>query len=367
MRIVLFSDLHAHSFKPYAMIRDDGMNSRLADAISIIRQVQKVAEDEDADLVLFGGDMFHVRRHIAVRAFNAVYEAMAAFSLTTKIPIVLIHGNHDQADKQGNDYSLFAFNAFCTVIAEPDWYHIPGKNSADLPLKLCAVPYMENRAHLRDIIQGGTTVHVHSDCPTMFLGHLGIQGAKVGADFVYVNPHDPDVHDLHMDTFDVGFLGHYHEHQALPISSNFWYIGAPMHHTWGDRHEQMRGCIVYDTETKGFHRVPLQFPKFVQMHRDHLVASQFKDNYVRIVDSAHWSVDEIEDFRQAQGARSLEIVPPVMTKPKTAMPRLEVKPGMSYQDLVETYIRSGLAPAEDLDSDYLMMLGRELLEEAGDA
>jgi DNA repair exonuclease SbcCD nuclease subunit len=344
------------------------MNSRLADAVSIIKQVQSVALKVDADLVLFGGDMFHVRRHIAVRAFNAVYEAMAEFALE-KIPIVMIHGNHDQADKQGADYSIYAFRTFCTVIGEPGWHEVVSKGG---PLvQLCAVPYMENIEHLRDVIssrKGRSRCAPMAHEPVLFLGHLGIQGAKIGADFVYVNPHDAAITDLSMDIFDAGFLGHYHEHQQLPASGNFWYIGAPMHHSWGDREDTGRGCIVYDTDSKSFERVRLQAPEFIQVHEKDTVSRgavnmRLKDSYLRVVSDRVWSDDEREDLCQRVKARSVEVMQPAVGVQKTATPRLQIQPGSSYQDLVERYVRSGLAPAEDLDPDYLTALGREILEE----
>ena len=333
------------------------MNSRLADAVSIIYQVRDLAVKVDADLVLFGGDMFHVRRHIAVQAFNAVYEAMTAFALE-RIPIVMIHGNHDQADKKGQTHSIYSFQSFCTVIDKPDWHSVTDKRGKSL--RLCAVPYMENVEHLRDVITSGKR---RRDEPALFLGHLGIQGAKVGADFVYTNPHDPAITDLSMDRFDAGFLGHYHEHQQLPASGNFWYIGAPLHHTWGDRHDQRRGCIVYDTETVSFQRVPLKAPEFVEMHRNNIDVAAWEDNYVRIIDPQKWSDPEREDLRQQKKARSLEIVSPQDATPKTATPRLVIKPGVSYADLVQTYVRSGVGPMGDLDENYLMSLGSEILAE----
>lgn len=361
MRIVLFSDLHAHPLKPYATVLENGMNSRLADAISIIRQVRDVALSVNADLVLFGGDMFHVRRHIAVRAFNAVYEAMAEFALE-KIPIVMIHGNHDQADRQGADYSIYAFQTFCTVIGKPGWYEVGTKSQS---VHLCAVPYMENIEHLRDVIEDKPVNLKVSSAPhpQLFLGHLGIQGAKVGADFVYVNPHDPAITDLSMEKFDAGFLGHYHEHQQLPASGNFWYIGAPMHHTWGDRDDPNRGCVVYDTEKRSFQRVPLKAPEFIEVSAKAGPSRDLEDSYVRVISDRVWSDDEREDFRQKSGARSVEVEQLSNGVQKAATPRLQIQPGSSYQDLVERYVRSGLVPADDLDPDYLMMLGLEILEE----
>jgi len=357
MKIILFSDLHAHPFKPYATILESGMNSRLADAISCIHQVLQIAREQDADLVLFGGDMFHVRRTINVMAFNAVYEAMAGFSMY-KIPVGMIHGNHDQADRAGDDHSIHAFRTFCTVIDDPGWQMLTGRSGK--PYAIMGVPYTENIEHLRHVLK--------EPCPAankhrLFLGHLGIQGARVGADFVYTNPHDASIGDLTATEFDAGYLGHYHEHQQL--APNFHYIGAPLQHTWGDR-DQWRGCLVYDTDTGRHKKIALKAPKFQQLTIEELNSGApilTTDNYVRIEDSRVWPDAEREDIRKSLEARSLEILKPKNGTESTSGTRLQMGPSMSYIDMMQTFVRSGVQRADDLDPEYLIQLGAEVLEE----
>jgi len=361
-KIVIFSDLHAHQFKSYATILPNGMNSRLADAISIIKQVQQVAIDVNADAVLFGGDMFHIRRQVATKVFNAVFEAVADFAIT-KIPLLFIHGNHDQADKQGNDHSVYAFRLFCTVVDEPGWVSLTGKSGERYAIM--AVPYTENIEHLRDVVSQPYSL---PDVHKIFLGHLGIQGARIGADFVYENPHDPQANDLSIDNFDVGFLGHYHEYQN--IAGNFWYVGAPMQHTWGDAQDKGRGCIVYDTDSGEHERIELQSPKFVVMDKGRwdygwtskTIGQSTSGNYVRLVDKSPWTEDAREEARKQCGARTLEIVPPKADSSSSHAARLDVSPSMSYQDMVDAFVKSGLAPSDDLDPHYLIQIGREILE-----
>jgi DNA repair exonuclease SbcCD nuclease subunit len=360
MKLVFFSDLHAHPFKPYATILANGMNSRLADAVGCVEQIYEYCTSHPVDAVLFGGDMFHVRRTIVVQAFNAVYEAMSKFKLSN-IPALLIGGNHDQADRDGSEHSVHAFRTFATVVDEPGWVTWPTKSGE---IQLLAVPYCEDVEVIRSLADMVTK----GNRPRLFLGHFGVQGAKVGADFVYENPYDVTVADLNQPSFDAGFLGHYHLYQ--PVGMNFHYIGAPLHHSWGDV-GQPRGFIVYDTETKTHEYINLRAPRFVDPDLGVLKetlkqqSTIFEDCYVRTYDGRSWSDDEREDMCKKLKARSFEVFPPKVKSANGQKPgaRLEFKPGASYPDMVERYVRSGVQSAEGLDPEYLAQLGAEVLEE----
>jgi len=356
VKILIFSDLHAHAFKPYATVRDDGMNSRLADAISCIHQIKDYCLKNDVDLILFGGDLFHVRKHIAVPTFNAVYEAMCEFHVY-KIPMVLIPGNHDQADKEGTDHSIYAFSTFCNVANEPGWITVKGKSGAQY--QILAIPYTENIEQLRQL----TYEPVNLPGTKFLLAHLGMQGAKVGADFVYRNPHDPVIEDLNPDQYDFGFLGHYHIHQYL--TNNICYVGAPLQHNWGDK-GQTRGFLVYDTEAKTAQQVPLDAPQFIDWTNDGnptgLPNPACKGHYLREYSNFKHSLDDIEGVRQSVGARSYEVVP-TRNGIKAIDNRLGIGPGMSMAEVIERYVSSGVQINDDLDHHYLVQLATEVLEE----
>jgi DNA repair exonuclease SbcCD nuclease subunit len=313
-----------------------------------------VATGCDADLVLFGGDLFHARRTINVAAFNATYEAMAAFRVQG-IPLVLIHGNHDQADKHGEEHSVHAFRTFATVCDQPGWELVTGKSGT--PYAIMGVPYTENLAQVQDAVREPSPVH-HTH--RILLAHLGVQGATLGADFVYANPHDAKLSDLNLDAFDAAFLGHYHKHQQL--AERCWYIGAPLQHNWGDR-DQWRGCLIYDTDTHSIEKVDLKAPRFEMLQGGQEVPPP--DCYVRVEDDRAWTDEKRETMRTMVEARSLEVVPPKNGTKTTTGPRLDIAPSASTQDMLERYVCSGVQSSEGLDEQYLLQLGREIMEEVG--
>jgi DNA repair exonuclease SbcCD nuclease subunit len=360
-KILLFSDIHSHPFKAYATINAEGMNSRLADAISCINQIYEYAVANDADVVLFGGDMFHVRKHINVTAFNAVYVGMSQFSVS-KIPVLLIPGNHDQCDKEGHDHSIYAFRTFLEVADKPGWYELRGKSGK--LYDICAIPYCDDVEMIHGLVNGRPrTLHT-----TLLLGHLGVQGAKVGADFVYTNPRDPTVVDLNCSYFDACFLGHYHEHQQL--APNCWYIGAPLQHTWGDTGQQ-RGFLEYDTDTGAIQKILLQSPKFVLLSdhdaqlalAGHHTFPDGRDGFVRVVSDRSWLDADLEKLQECLGSRTIEVIPPKLYSLETQPARMNIDISMSLTEMLDSFVKSGLAEMEGLDEDYLLDLGRSIIRE----
>ncbi len=328
------------------------MNSRLSHIVDCISQIVAYCVDNDVDLVLFGGDLFHVRRTINVQAFNAVYSSLRSFS-EVGVPVAAIHGNHDQANRSGTLHSLQPLQDFITVIDEPGWVVLQGRGG-----EYCAVlgvPYTENVEHLRDIVQEPSP---DSSVHKIMLGHFGVQGAKVGADFVYTNPHDPSVGDMNCSGFDRVYLGHYHLHQQIAPSA--WYIGAPLQHNWGDR-DQFRGFVVYDTNKRTHELVSCAAPKFVYTSCDS--DQVFDDCFVRIRDSRLWSSDEVVSKRKSLQACSLEIVPEEQFVKDESKPRLAVTPNTSFKESMEQYVLSGLHPTDGLEESYLLQLGNDILME----
>src|SRR5690606_26763288 len=155
----------------------------------------------------------------------------------------------------GNIHSVHPFSHLpgVHVIDEPGWV------DTGLGVDILGIPYTENREHVAELCRSAAP---NNDSTRLLLAHLGVQGAKVGADFVYTNEADCAVKDLNSKAFEFGFLGHYHIHQKL--SKNVYYVGSPLQHNWGDR-GQIRGFVEYDTKTKKLKHVECQAPKFVEL------------------------------------------------------------------------------------------------------
>jgi len=349
-KIVLFSDLHAHGFKHYSSINSQGHNTRLVDAVNCVKQVISHAIDIKADLVLFGGDLFHVRKNISVEAFNLVYDAFLDLKKKSDIPLFMIHGNHDQVDRLGKDHSIYSFKSLAVVANDRDVY--PIKGASGKAYEIAAIPYTDDLSQVEEIVGKKRS----KKATNIFLGHLGIQGAKIGSDFVYSNPNDPTTGNLKPNSYDALFLGHFHLHQEL--ASNAWYIGAPLHHNWGDVGDS-RGFLVYDTDARTVERKYLNAPKFVVLTDQETVNRVEEDNYVKVLTNSVYDRDVLQNQLKCRFLEFQSLEKQVIA----SRVRLAVDPTQSVGDLLKSYVESGMLNSDGLDENYLLSLGADILND----
>lgn len=261
MDFLVFSDLHAHPFKfGSKWVVDEQLgpiNSRLLDACKCIRQVYAYACEHDIKNVVFAGDLFHVPDRPPTEAVTAVYKTIAAnqpFVTTCMIP-----GNHDISSKNGLSHALVPFSKIAQVATHYEWFDLyPG-------VRLHLVPYRESKSAYLSMANEAAAAasEYRSHHPTtkhVLISHIGVQGAKVGANYVLVHDSDVDVKELPLDAFDLCLFGHFHEHQKL--AHNAYYVGSTNQHNWGDVGSERGFLHVSVGDSVTIKRVPLDAPKF---------------------------------------------------------------------------------------------------------
>ena len=370
MRVLLFSDLHAHNFKNYAVTLENGRNSRLQHALDILTEIRTQAEMHQCSGVLFGGDLFHIRPNIgsmSIPTFNAVFEAIALLKVNLDF-VGLLVGNHDQGDRAGKEHSIYAFNSIVTVMDKPDWYSF---KSGDEILDVFALPASSNKELLLTSLQKGIQTGPISKDPSakqLLLGHLGISGAAAGTNYILKDDQNLNILDLRPDCFDQVFLGDFHKPQQL--SRNAYYIGATHHHNWRDV-DQYRGYLVYSTETNSISRFECtSAPKFISVPYETLqengITSEYSNCYIRIVTDKklHQSViDEwIEKFSHTDVLNVPEFHLNLEHVELEQVCTGDFQPTLSQKDMVVSYVQQELP--DSLDEDYLCTIGTDLIEEA---
>lgn len=363
-KIIVWSDLHAHTFKPHSTILEGGLNSRLNDALVCIRAVLDHAINVEADLVLFGGDLFDVRGKVPTQAMNTVIDELSKFQVF-KIPLAMIPGNHDQEDRAGRFHSLHPMSMFATVMDKPGWYEFTAKNGDSIGV--FALPYTEDPNALFHVLDYQIEDRRDQYDDTIFLGHMSINDAEIGSNFVYRDSVEPDVEQLPCGAFDFCFLGHFHKHQYL--AENCVYIGATLQHNWGDK-GQYRGFLEYDS--KGLiPMIPKQIevknvPKFVEVAIADLERNDMDDalfgNFVRVITNEEWTSELKQGVIERHSLRDLKVVVRSTEAPVETTVRLDINEADSYPVLVEKYINSGLVDLDGLDPDLLVTLGQDILK-----
>lgn len=353
MKILLFSDLHAHPFKSYSYINEHGINSRLQDALNCIDQIIEYTEQNQIDMVLFGGDLFHIRQSVDTVTLHNTYERL--IKLSKLCPLYMLVGNHDQADKAGKYYSTSIFSNPLKMLDTVGISILTDKNNKKI--SVCHIPFTEDREQIRNIVGLAPT-------NSILLGHLGISGAMLGADFVFPGKEDASLEDLSPDKFLGVFLGHFHMHQKL--HDNAWYIGAPLQHTWGDK-SQKRGFCVWDSDvpTK-FKLVGLKSPKFIEVLEEEYLRytshenDLYNGNFVKYLTTKPKSDYDEGALKKELKCNSLEIISSYVPTIALENTKPKINTGGSILDILDNYVDATVD--QKLDSNKLKELGKDILK-----
>jgi len=350
MKIVAYSDLHAHPFKN-GYLTEEGRNSRVDDATNVIRQVYTYAKDIDASYVFFGGDLFDKRKSIDVDTYNQVHSVINECS--ELVPTIMIPGNHDQANKSGTIHALQRFNSdMCTIVSEPEWLKLGEQ------VGLFAVPYVDDGELIAESVKKGLSERPKWAKKLILMIHYGISGAKV-SDSDYVLPCELELGHLMPNYWDIILSGHYHLGQQ--IGSNFYYIGSAMQHRWDDAGLD-KTFIEFDTNKWRISRVPTVAPKFTVITgktRDYDVSNSF----VRLVRDYEIEPKKREALTEkllGRGAISVEYRLE-SKKVEDTDERISFSEEGGPVSIIGEYIKSDIVELGELDQDKLLSVGKELL------
>ncbi len=257
MKVALFSDLHAHPFQQYARVLPNGRNSRLQDALDAIAGVRRSAVEHGACAVVFGGDLFHTMGRLDVATLNGVFTEIAAFSVD-HLPVFLLVGNHDQADKTGRHaLEVFKVLEHVVVMDEPGWYAHSGAPG----LAVYGLPYRDDTNAVRTLLDAIPPSPASVGGRLLVL-HAGFDGAKTGP-HEYRMASELAAGDV-PDGFDLVLSGHYHLPQWIDERRRIAYIGAATHQSWGDAN-QPRGHAMADLALRTLARFESGAPRFLRL------------------------------------------------------------------------------------------------------
>ena len=326
----------------------------------MLEEIRKYVANNSIDLTVFCGDLFESRGRVHVQTFNETRTAIEM--LAQEATLIMVTGNHDQANREGDVHALESFRDFCIVVDEPEWVDLNGAT-------LLAVPYCDDAEKVQEALALPCPKQRAENIPAICVMHHGLDGAKYGdLEFVVRDPVKLDALDPKRFMFTA--VGHYHYPQEL--APNVAYVGATHQHTWGDV-GQDRGVIILDTDTGDWKRVTIGgAPRF-------LVAdwpggrrqfpwpySNAEGNFVRVRVPAGTSESKVASFRKSlekAGARwiGFETVGGEVARET----RLETT-NQSLEDMGEAYIRGGFQAAGEADEDLLVQMFRERMRAARD-
>lgn len=376
---LIFSDFHAHNFRygskrvRHPDLAVDGLfNSRLIDCVGVLRDISRYAEEHGIKYVFFGGDLFHKRLILNTDVLSVIHREIV--NLSSVCHVYMIPGNHDYGDRAGHVHSLSVFKGLpnITVLDGVEFVAVGDKLRPDIGL--ITVPYTDDPELAKTWLQTAGEYgrsKFRDDCPVVLLAHLGMQGAKVGSDYVLISDSDVEVEDVPYDAFDVCFFGHYHQHQKL--FKNGWFVGASHQHNWGDAGTK-RGFlhVKLDSGRVDFDLIETRAPRFINLQESELtspdvVNSIRSQDFVRVHVTSRSNALDFEDLtelteRYSELLKAGRVEPIVHTEPTASTEELELPADrLEAAALMEKWVEHHV---DDTSAARYLKLGLELLKRA---
>jgi DNA repair exonuclease SbcCD nuclease subunit len=342
MRACFLSDLHAHTWKQYARMGKDGLNTRLADLEVVLSEVWCEAVRRKALDVYVGGDLFHVKRHVPVQAETVLYDS---FEDARKMGLRLhiISGNHDQVEDDAMANTPRIFRDVAEVHATP---------AVIKEQRVVYVPWQFDQERVRKLLKD-----LKGEWQ-LLLYHGEVAGAFVGpTDYQLKSKMKPK--DLMAEKFEWVMMGHLHRRQQ--VGERMYYIGNPLPKDRGEPEQNKGAVFIIDDEvhvfvtnhprfvsldvTKGWDRTPSEWIK------------QCKGNFVHLTVPAKISAKDLDELLSALQPREWEIHRAPVSKEKEKV--TNVRLGQTLEEMFDAYVD------EEGGGDTLKKeFGRALLQES---
>jgi DNA repair exonuclease SbcCD nuclease subunit len=350
---VYFTDLHAHNFPTCSVIGEDGVNSRLHDALGVIDQVCGYAVKHKIKTIVFGGDMFHDRKRIPVDVSSLVYKTWFRQVAKHSFDLHFLVGNHDRSASVPMETSLAPLSQIGRVYDRPTKVKFQGAYAG-------FIPYSENGQELRRVLKQ------FRGCRVIFM-HQGVQGVVSRSGYA-LEGECLKKSDLALAPLILS--GHIHEQQEVTRKGRqlLIYPGSCMQHDWGDVRSK-KYFHVYDLSIMNrrhpkFHKqVETDAPRFVNLGMGDDPPAD-KNVFVRF---SALSPDDLRHARKLSAALSASgvryVAPPIVGPTSLTLPEeVEQTEPLLIGDMLSKYVAANVKGKKR--RARLERVGKELLHEA---
>jgi DNA repair exonuclease SbcCD nuclease subunit len=237
---VVFSDLHAHSYKAH----NDDEDKRLANCLKVLNVVFNYANKNGICYIIFCGDLYDRQQTLPTKVVNGVLKRFKElFDRYPDIWFLAISGNHDHATRNTIERpAVTALQHLADVFPKfvlLDNEHATLYRETNVPsVRLHGVPYYEIPQHVEQAVQCRVTFE--DGLKEILLCHQTPKGLL--PDIVQ---YDVDPANEVFDRFDFIMSGHIHTGGRL--SDKWLSLCSPLHRDKGDEGQE-RGFYVIDLE-----------------------------------------------------------------------------------------------------------------------
>lgn len=306
IKILHTGDIHLGNFPGP---EKDGENLRFLDICNCLDIMLAEAYEEEPDVAVIAGDIFHQARVWSDRGLKEQQTAVKFIrKLAAICPVTVMRGtaNHDSAEQFATLENTFENDDRVQIITEPGVYPVEGRsgrwvNIACLPgfdrgfyrSKHPGLSSEEENEVFTKAIEGmiiGLKAQCVPDIPSVLVSHFTITGANTeSGQTAFFGQFEPVVHPstLTAADFDLVCFGHIHRPQQLDGCKNTFYCGAVSQLNFNDEGQE-RGYYIHTIDSSRavsstFHRLPT---------REHLTIRLNDEEIGEITSAGNWLYTE---------------------------------------------------------------------------
>lgn len=236
-KVLIWADLQLHTWEQFGISKGN-MSRRMLEQQSILEQIKKINKERRIDFNIFGGDWVQI---VGDHPTEVVMMTIKYFQ-EDRTPYLFADGNHDLEDTVSPTWYQNIANMLRVLAAATP------KNQFGLQIR--TVHYQDKVDY--DELKGYDIVVLHKQ-PEMLndFGHKmkGVDWQKIAKNNKLV------------------FFGH--DHTRKQLADNCWVIGAPMHHTFGDKGDRGAYLVEFDGDKKPkVEFIKLQYPEFLTVETE---------------------------------------------------------------------------------------------------
>jgi len=307
IRVLHTGDLHIGSFPGPEV---DGENARYLDICKCLYALVAGAKEQQPDIAVIAGDIFHQARVWSDRGLKEQREAVNFLRRLSRIcPVVVMRGtpNHDSEQQFFALENAFESKESVRVVWEP--CVLPITTASGEKVNIACVPGFDRGAYraqhpglspeeenevftkaIEDIIIG-LKAQCEPGVPSVLMGHFTIPGANMeSGQTAFFSQFEPVVYPATLSAadFDLVCFGHIHRPQRLDGCKNTFYCGAISQLNFNDE-RQDRGYYIHEiAEDRSVSSKFLPLPT-----RKHLTIRLKDEDIANINEHGPQSVEEV--------------------------------------------------------------------------
>ncbi len=345
---LITSDWHAHNWSRFATTLTSGVNSRFADLLATIDQMEEYIEEYEPRYLIHLGDLTHRRYFVQFSIFVPLIERLVRIVERYRVVIIILVGNHDRENETYHSLGPLKFIPGIRVIDQPTWIELEDFGH----VFFC--PYMDDE-QVATAFREASVRAVSANTSRIAFTHYAFDGKAMGGG-EYAVPSALRKSDA--EHFEKIYLGHVHA-PSIEDDERVIYVGAPLHFDFGDSGE--RFCWRLRTNTAEPRPLTLTAPRFVTTTYPRIAVPPLTSGFLRVLNTPANLFDDVK--RSALDAGWLDCVPVEERMPHEAI-RVLSSAVMADEQAVRSWVNRAYSEMTDDERSRIAEYGLDCLREA---